>query len=35
MKNKATIGQIYDHVRKVWAEEKGRGGQNQLIIRGG
>lgn len=35
VKNKATIGQIYDHVRRVWAEERGRGGQNQLIIRGG
>jgi hypothetical protein len=35
MQNKQTIGQIYDHVRKVWAEEKGRGGENQLIIRNG
>lgn len=35
MKNKQTIGQIYDHVRRVWAEERGRGGQNQLIIRNG
>lgn len=35
LKNKATIGQIYDHARRVWAEEKGRGGQNMLIIRGG
>ena len=35
MKNKATIGQIYDHVRRVWAEERGKGGQNQLIIRNG
>lgn len=35
MKNKETIGQIYDHVHKVWAEEKGRGGQNLLIIRNG
>lgn len=35
LQNKATIGQIYDHARRVWAEEKGRGGQNLLIIRGG
>ena len=35
MKNKATIGPIYDHVRRVWAEERGKGGQNQLIIRNG
>ncbi|MDA7921527.1 hypothetical protein N9B73_07205 [Verrucomicrobiales bacterium] len=35
LQNKATIGQIYDHARRVWAEEKGRGGQNMLIIRGG
>lgn len=35
MKNKETIGQIYDHVRKVWAEEKGRGGQNMLVIKEG
>lgn len=35
LKSKETIGQIYDHVRKVWAEEKGRGGANQLIIRNG
>ncbi len=35
LKNKATVGQIYDHARRVWAEEKGRGGQNLLIIRGG
>lgn len=35
MKNKETIGQIYDHLHRVWAEEKGRGGQNLLIIRGG
>lgn len=35
MKNKATIGQIYDHIRKVWAEERGRGGENMLVIRNG
>lgn len=33
--NKATIGQIYDHVRRVWAEERGKGGENQLVIRNG
>ncbi len=35
MKNKATISQIYNHVHKVWAEEKGRGEENKLIIREG
>lgn len=35
MRNKATIGQIYDHVRRVWAEERGRGGENQLVVRNG
>ena len=35
VKNKATISQIYDHVRKVWAEERGKGGENQLLIRNG
>lgn len=35
VKNKATISQIYDHVRKVWAEERGKGGENQLVIRNG
>ena len=35
MKNKQTIGQIYDHVRRVWAEERGRGEENKLIIRNG
>lgn len=35
VKNRATISQIYDHVRKVWAEERGKGGENQLIIRNG
>lgn len=35
MKNKETIGQIYDHVRRVWAEERGRGNENLLIIRNG
>jgi hypothetical protein len=35
LQNKATVGQIYDHVRRVWAEERGNGGQNQLIIRNG
>ena len=33
--NKATIGQIYDHVRRVWAEERGKGEENQLVIRNG
>jgi len=35
LKNKATISQIYDHVRRVWAEERGKGGENQLVIRNG
>lgn len=35
LQNKATVGQIYDHLRRVWAEERGNGGQNQLIIRNG
>jgi hypothetical protein len=35
VRNEATISQIYDHVRRVWAEERGRGGQNQLVIRNG
>jgi hypothetical protein len=35
VQNKATVSQIYDHVRRVWAEERGNGEQNQLIIRGG
>lgn len=35
LQNKATVGQIYDHARRVWAEEKGNGEQNQLIIRNG
>jgi len=32
VKNKATIGQIYDHVHRVWAREKGRGKENKLRI---
>ncbi|MCG8600979.1 MAG: hypothetical protein MI807_12615 [Verrucomicrobiales bacterium] len=35
MKNKETISQIYDFARRVWAEERGKGGQNLLIIRNG
>ena len=35
VKNKDTIGQIYAHARRVWAEEKGRGQENRLIIRNG
>tara|TARA_R110002096_G_scaffold22070_1_gene71230 strand:+ start:139 stop:693 length:555 start_codon:yes stop_codon:yes gene_type:complete len=35
MSNKATINQIYDHVHRVWAEEKGRGKKNRLVIRNG
>ncbi len=35
VKNKVTIGQIYDHIRRVWAEERGNGGQNRLVIRNG
>ncbi|MEM9283922.1 MAG: hypothetical protein AAGA96_19040 [Verrucomicrobiota bacterium] len=32
VKNKATIGQIYEHARRVWAEERGRGNRNRLVI---
>lgn len=35
LSNKETVGQIYEHVRRVWAEEKGRGGKNKLVIRNG
>ena len=35
MSNKATIDQIYNHVHRVWAVEKGRGKQNRLVIRNG
>ena len=35
VKNRATVSQIYDHVRKVWAEERGKGGENLLVIRNG
>jgi hypothetical protein len=35
LQNKATVSQIYDHARRVWAEERGNGEQNQLIIRNG
>lgn len=35
LKNKETVGQIYDHAHRVWAEEKGRGEKNRLIIRNG
>ncbi len=35
MKYKETIGQIYDHCRKVWAEERGRGKGNKLTITDG
>ena len=35
MKNKATIGQIYNHVHRVWARERGRGEENTLVIRNG
>lgn len=35
VKNRGTIRQIYDHVRRVWAEERGKGGENMLIIRNG
>lgn len=35
LKARETIDQIYDHVRRVWAEEKGRGEENRLIIRNG
>jgi len=33
VKNKETIAQIYEHVHRVWAEERGRGDENKLIIR--
>jgi len=32
MKYKDSIGRIYDHIHKVWAEEKGRGKGNKLKI---
>lgn len=35
MQNKATIGQIYEHAHRVWAEEKGRGEKNTLRIKNG
>ncbi len=35
MKNKQTIGQIYNHVHRVWARERGRGEENTLVIRNG
>lgn len=35
MRNKQTIGQIYDHVHRVWAQERGRGNENRLVIRNG
>lgn len=35
VKNRSTVSQIYDHVRKVWAEERGNGGENLLVIRNG
>lgn len=31
-KNKANIGQIYAHARRVWAEERGRGRANKLTV---
>lgn len=35
MKNKQTISQIYNHVHRVWARERGRGEENTLVIRNG
>ncbi|MBU6180239.1 MAG: hypothetical protein KGR69_11275 [Verrucomicrobia bacterium] len=35
VRNRATISQIYDHVRRVWAEERGQGKENMLVIRNG
>ncbi len=35
VQSKATVDQIYDHIRRVWAEEKGRGEENRLVIRNG
>lgn len=35
MKNKQTITQIYNHVHRVWARERGRGEENTLVIRNG
>lgn len=33
--NRETITQIYDHIHRVWAEEKGRGQENRLVVRNG
>ncbi|MEO0415440.1 MAG: hypothetical protein AAF226_10870, partial [Verrucomicrobiota bacterium] len=30
--NKATISQIYEHVHRVWAQERGNGRKNKLVI---
>lgn len=35
LKSKETIDRIYEHIRRVWAEEKGRGDGNRLVIRNG
>ncbi|MAS95287.1 MAG: hypothetical protein CMO55_18975 [Verrucomicrobiales bacterium] len=35
LKNKETVKQIYEDILRVWAEEKGRGAKNRLIIRNG
>lgn len=35
VQSKETIEQIYDHLRRVWAQEKGRGDENRLVIRNG
>jgi len=35
LKQRETVSQIYNHVRRVWAEERGRGDRNQLVVRNG
>ena len=35
LRKKETVAQIYQHARRVWAEERGRGGENQLVVREG
>ncbi|MEM7603453.1 MAG: hypothetical protein AAF357_18820 [Verrucomicrobiota bacterium] len=35
VQSKETIGQIYEHIHRVWAQEKGRGDANRLVIRNG
>lgn len=35
LQNKVTIQQIYEHAHRVWAQEKGQGEKNTLIIKNG